>query len=180
MKYRFQPIPQKRNSCGPSSIYIATREKFMKVRASLRQIERISNYSGKGLSHGEFLETLRLLRISHKRTRFRTWAEFKKAFDEGNPIIVSWMPVHLAGFLDDEDWIGHFSVVEKVTGEFVILVEPAENRYLKMGRLRFLRTWYDYDVLYPRKSSDVKLRWAVILYPPKINKNSAPQRKRGA
>jgi hypothetical protein len=70
-------------------------------------------------------------------------------------VIVSWM---LDGY------IGHFSVVEAVTDEAIILAEPYAGKHITIQKLKFMRLWMGYDDMwYPIKNTDIRLRWMCIV-----------------
>lgn len=61
-------------------------------------------------------------------------------------------------------YIGHFSVVEKVTDARIWIADPESGSLISFEKIAFLRLWLDYgENWYPRKVSDFKLRWMAVL-----------------
>ena len=152
---KFKPLKQRDHySCGPTSL--AMLAKFFKLDISLKEIEKITRYyQRKGLSHRELLESAKKIGFRTKEVRFKSWASLKKAFNNpGSAIIVSWM---LKGHT------GHFSVVDKITDKYIVLADPNDGKLKKINKIEFLQLWFDYDVLYPKKPSDINLRWGVVV-----------------
>jgi ferredoxin-fold anticodon binding domain-containing protein len=59
-------------------------------------------------------------------------------------------------------YIGHVSVLEKVTNNYIFLADSEEGKITKLPRTIFLRLWFDYDEMwYPKKNTDIQLRWLV-------------------
>ena len=158
-------IQSNKYSCGAASIYIAVSAIAPGKRFTLKQIEKAAgSYSKDGLTYKQLMGTIKSLGFGCKEIRFSGWERLKKESDAGNPVIISWMPMHLKKMLEMKDTIGHYSVVEKVGKNYIIIADPDNGKKVKMDRLHFLRLWFDYDVWYPKKSSDIKLRWGVVVY----------------
>ena len=68
-------------------------------------------------------------------------------------------------------YIGHFSVVEKVSKDSIILADPHDGKDVKMKKIVFMRLWMDYDDLwYPSKNTDIQLRWMCVVTKKNIKK----------
>lgn len=101
------------------------------------------------------IEVLRAFNLTIQEKANATWTDLVRLNTPNKVIIVSWMK---SGF------IGHFSVVEKVEKNHITLVDPQEGKYSKMQKMVFMRLWMDYDDMwYPRKNSDIQLRWMCVV-----------------
>lgn len=107
------------------------------------------------MSNENLAALLRRLGASISVIETATWSDLRKSVGRNRVAIVSWM---LNGY------IGHFSVVTRVTSTHVILADPALGRTRSMRRIVFLRLWYDYrgDRWYPRSADDIRLRWLCV------------------
>lgn len=149
------------NACGPASIEMTAG--YLGVPLARATIAKVSRYRQRqGLSNVELVETLRDLGFGVRAKSLATWADLRAASRSQKSVaIVSWM---LDGY------IGHFSVVEKVTADGVYLADPLSGKIVRLQRIAFLRLWLDYDELwYPRTNGDIQLRWIAVV--------SAPRRK---
>lgn len=152
---KIKPIKQKDSmSCGPASIKMAV--DYFNMPISLNEINRVSGYKKRGgLYNRGLVKTLEILGLKTKVLNNSTWTDLIRYNKLSNIIIVSWM---LKGY------IGHFSVVDKVTVKAVYLTETESGKIIKLDKLVFLRLWFDYDPKwYPEKNADINLRWMVIV-----------------
>lgn len=88
-----------------------------------------------------------------------SWDELTELNTKDSVIILYWM---LDGY------IGHLSVLEKVCEDHIYLAEPTAGKMLKMGKIKFLRLWLDYEAnsrvpMYPESKSDIQLRWMCVV-----------------
>ena len=152
---KIQPIKQRDgSSCGPACIKMVT--SYFNLPTSLNRINIVSGYRKRGgLYNEDLLETLEKLGLKTKPLNNATWPDLIKYNKPNNVIIVSWM---LRGY------IGHFSVVDKVTAKTINLAEPESGKIIKLNKLVFLRLWFDYEPKwYPVKNTDISLRWMVVV-----------------
>ncbi|MBU1110952.1 C39 family peptidase [Patescibacteria group bacterium] len=152
---KIQPIKQKDSSaCGPASLKMAV--SYFNLPISLNKINNLSQYHKKGgLYNKDLVKTLRKLGLKNKVINNASWSDLIKYNKPENVIIVSWM---LRGY------IGHFSVVDKVTTKDIYLAEPESGKIIKLDKLVFLRLWFDFDPKwYPQKNTDIHLRWMVVV-----------------
>lgn len=149
------PIKQKdASACGPASIQMVLT--YFGIPYSFKEIARISRYKkSEGLSNKDIVKTLRVLGLAVREKANTTWAELTRLNTPDKVIIVSWMKF---------GYIGHFSVVEKVYKQHIILSDPYEGKNIKMKKIIFMRLWMDYDDMwYPLKNTDIQLRWMCVV-----------------
>ena len=61
-------------------------------------------------------------------------------------------------------YVGHYSVLDKVTSEHIYLADPEKSDIIKIPKFKFMRLWFDYeDIWYPQKTSDIQLRWLAVV-----------------
>jgi ABC-type bacteriocin/lantibiotic exporter with double-glycine peptidase domain len=152
---KFRPIKQSDTSaCGPAAIEVVTR--YFGIKTSATDIKRIAKYKNKeGMSNSNIVRTLRLLHLKVQEKPNASWESLKKFNSAKRAIIVSWM---LKGY------IGHVSVVEKITDTYIFLADSVKGEIIKLPKLIFLRLWMDYDeIWYPKKLSDIQLRWMALI-----------------
>ena len=141
-------------ACGPTCIKMTT--DFFKLKHSLRQIEIVSQYKKKdGLTNEDLIETIRKLDLYVRVKTQARWSDLQKANKPDTVVIVSWMM---------DGYIGHFSVVERVSDHSVYLADPAKGKIIRLDKIMFMRLWMDYDDLwFPKKNTDIQLRWMAIV-----------------
>ena len=149
------PIKQRdASACGPTSIQMVLA--YFKIPISYKKIGEVSRYKKRdGLSNNHLVETLREFHLDVREKSNATWGDLRRSNTVNQVIIVSWMK---------KGYIGHFSVVEKVTDKHIILIDPEEGKVRRMQKIIFMRLWMDYnDMWYPRKNSDIQLRWMSVI-----------------
>lgn len=159
---KIQPIKQKDDSaCGPTSIQMTLA--YFGLPYSFEEIAKISQYKKRdGLTNKDLVETVRSLDLVVREKANSTWADLVRFNTNNKVIIVSWMKF---------GYIGHFSVVEKVSKDSIILADPHDGKDVKMKKIVFMRLWMDYDDLwYPSKNTDIQLRWMCVVTKKNIKK----------
>lgn len=152
---KFRPIKQSDvSACGPATIEVVAN--YFGIKTSKVSIKKIAKYNKKeGMSNSNIVDTLRLLNLKVVERANATWKDLEKLNSKKHALIVSWM---LKGY------IGHVSVVEKVTDTYIFLADSVEGKIIKLPKLVFLRLWMDYDDMwYPKKPSDIQLRWMALI-----------------
>lgn len=152
---KIRPIKQKDDTaCGPACIQMVF--SYFGFPHSVGKIAKISQYRKKdGLSNHDLVQTLRALGFTVREKANSSWADLMSLNTTGRVIIVSWMKF---------GYIGHFSVVEKVSEHHVTLADPHDGKTIKITKNVFMRLWMDYDDLwYPVKNTDIQLRWLCII-----------------
>jgi ABC-type bacteriocin/lantibiotic exporter with double-glycine peptidase domain len=152
---KIKPIKQKdASSCGPASIKMVVN--YFNLPISLNKIDKISGYKKKdGLYNKDLIKTLKVLGLKTKVKINSTWDDLIRFNKPNNVIIVTWM---LRGY------IGHFSVVEKVTAKDICLAEPESGKIIRLNKMVFLRLWFDFEPKwYPQKNTDIILRQMVVV-----------------
>lgn len=149
------PIKQQdASACGPASIQMVLT--YFKLPNSFKRIGEISQYKKRdGLSNNDLVEALRAFNLTVLEKANATWTDLTRLNTPNKVIIVSWMKF---------GYVGHFSVVEKVDKNHIVLVDPQEGKHSRMQKMVFIRLWMDYDDMwYPRKNSDIQLRWMCVV-----------------
>lgn len=141
-------------ACGPACIRMIT--KHFGLTFGVKKIASVSKYKKRGgLSNVQFVDALKTLHLKVVVKTGATWKDLKKYNNNDSIIVLSWM---LKGF------IGHFSILDKVTKTHIFLADPEVGRIVKLPKLVFLRLWLDYDELwYPLKNTDIQLRWMAVV-----------------
>lgn len=142
------------SSCWPTSIYMALQ--YLWSPYSFDDIAEISQYLQKDwLTNNDLVSTLKLVNVSVREIKWATWDDIYKNNTDYNVIIVSWM---LHGYI----W--HFSVVDAVDENFIMIADPDAWDIIKIDRIVFMRLWMDYDeVWFPEKNTDIQLRWMCVI-----------------
>ena len=140
--------------CGPICIKMAV--DYFDMPYSLSHIDKISRCRQKGgLTNKDLLATLKRLGLSVSTKRRSSWKDLRSLNTEKNVVILSWM---LNGY------VGHYSVLDKVTSEHIYLADPEKSDIIKISKFKFMRLWFDYeDIWYPQKTSDIQLRWLAVV-----------------
>jgi len=151
------PIKQKDDTaCGPTCIKMVA--DYFDVPIKLGEIEKISQYIRKdGLTNKDLIDTLEYFGFVTKDKLNVTWGELCRANTKDKVIIISWMK---------KGYLGHFSIVDTITKEHIILIDPDEGKPRKMEKVIFMRLWMGYDDIrgwYPVKNTDIQLRWMCIV-----------------
>lgn len=152
---KIKPIKQVDDTaCGPTSILMVAR--YFKKPITFKEIASVSLYTERqGLSDDELVESLVNLSFSVKTSLNTTWSKLLKSNTDKNVIIISWMI---------DGYIGHFSVVDSVTENEIILADPKNGKFKKFEKIHFMRLWMSYDDMwYPAKNTDITLRWMCVV-----------------
>lgn len=152
---KITPIKQSDESaCGPTSIKMAA--DYLGLEVSMDHIATVSKYVKKdGLSNQDLVDTVKKIGLSVRSKANAKWADLRQANSEKNVIIVSWMKY---------GYMGHFSVVDTVEKDHIILADPENGKMEKMEKIIFMRLWMDYDDMwYPSKNTDIQLRWMCVV-----------------
>lgn len=158
---KIKPIKQIDDSaCGPTCIKMTV--DYFKLSNSLEDINILSDYKNKdGLYNNDIVDVLNKIGLKTNIKNNATWNDLIKYNSDEKVIIVSWM---LRGY------IGHVSVVDKVTKEHIYLADSEDGEIIKMDKVVFLRLWHDYEPngipikgWSPVKNIDIQLRWMVVV-----------------
>jgi len=152
---KISPIKQRDDSaCGPTTIQMIL--KYFGIQHSYKEVITVSKYKAEeGLSNKDIVNVFKKFNFNVKEKTNTQWSDLVCYNTRNNAIVVSWML---------EGYIGHFSVVEKVSKNFIELADPHSGKIIKMGRIMFMRLWMDYDdIWYPIKNTDIQLRWMCIV-----------------
>lgn len=152
---KITPIKQPDDSaCGPTSIQMALQ--YFGILKPFEEIARISKYRRKGgLYNSDLVKTLSIMGFQIKEKTNARWGDVIRNNTNNKVIIVSWMM---------QGYIGHFSIVDEIRDDFIILADPSNGELVKMEKLIFMRLWMDYDYSwYPKKNTDIQLRWMCVI-----------------
>ena len=156
---KIKPIKQRdASACGPTCIEMALL--YFEVVHTVKQITQVTNYKQDGgMSNVQITDSLREFGLKTKMHKNTSWESLMKLNTKDSIVIVSWML---------EGYIGHVSVVQKVSDSHVFLAESTTGTTMKIEKIKFLRLWWDYeaqnrDIWYPESKSDIQLRWAVVV-----------------
>jgi len=133
---------------------------YFSVPYTVKQISKITDYKKEGgMYNRQIVDAIRTFSLQATLKKNISWEELAKLNTRDSVIIISWM---LDGY------IGHVSIIDKVTETHVFLAEPTSGKIQKIEKVRFLRQWWDFegqnrDVWYPETKADVQLRVAIIV-----------------
>jgi len=154
---KIKPIKQRDSSaCGPTCIEMVLT--YFDVRHTVKEIVKVTDYKqNDGMSNKDILASLKQFGFKTKSITNTSWEQLIKLNTPDVVLIVSWML---------EGYIGHVSVIEKVTDTHVFLAEPTTGKILKVEKITFLRLWWDYealgrDIWYPETKADIQLRFVI-------------------
>lgn len=148
--------PQKQrdeSACGPTAIEMVL--KYFNIKHSYKEIITVSKYKEEeGLSNTDIVYALKKFDLNVKEKINTQWSDLARYNKKNNVIILSWM---LDGY------IGHVSVLEKITKSHIYLADPHTGTTKKIQKIVFMRLWMDYDDMwYPVKNTDIQLRWMCV------------------
>ena len=152
---KIRPIKQPdAAACGPAVIKMVAN--YFDVVISMRRIKDIARYNKQeGMSNKDIAKTLNSIGLKVIEKNNSNWLDLKRLNNRKNAMVVSWM---------FKGYIGHVSVVEKVLNKEIYLADSIDGLIIRMPKIVFLRLWLDYDdKWYPKKNSDIKLRWMAIV-----------------
>lgn len=152
---KFRPLKQHtENDCGPTSIRMIAA--YFGLPNVSRELARLTHRAREdGLSNTDLVTALRSLRLTVRSRPNNSWGDLILNNTPDHAIVVSWM---LNGY------IGHFSLVDKVSKTSIFLADPNRGSVIRLPRFVFLRLWFDYDGLwYPKRPNDIQLRWMAVV-----------------
>jgi ABC-type bacteriocin/lantibiotic exporter with double-glycine peptidase domain len=156
---KIQAIKQRdASACGPTCIEMAL--KYFNIPHTVSKIAEVTNYKQReGMYNLDIVAALKAFGLKTKIRKNASWEDLKKENRKDTVVILSWM---LDGY------IGHVSVLERLDSKYIYLAEPTKGKTVKMEKIKFLRLWLDYEakgkgVWYPKKNSDIQLRWMVAV-----------------
>jgi len=152
---KIKPLKQRDSiACGPTAIKMTI--DYFGVPISFKEIARISKYKSlDGMSNIDLVNTLKSLGLETEISVTTSWEKLQSLNTEKNVIIVSWM---------FKGYIGHFSVVDKVSKTHIYLAEPTTGKVVKLEKIIFMRLWFDYDDMwFPEKNTDIQMRFMVVI-----------------
>jgi ABC-type bacteriocin/lantibiotic exporter with double-glycine peptidase domain len=155
---KIKPIKQRdASACAPTSIEMVLN--CFDVSHTVKEITKVTDYKKEsGIYNLQIVDALRKFGLNAKTKKNVSWEALEKLNTKSSAIIVSWML---------EGYIGHVSVVDKVTATHIFLAEPTTGKIMKIEKIKFLRLWWDFeaqgrDVWYPETKSDIQLRFAIV------------------
>jgi len=130
----FKWYKQKPSMCGPAAIRIAI-SYFGLVKSEEEIIELTKSTKKDGTSHRGILRALLKFDFSLCSSSDGTIDILRSHLKGGSPCIV--------GFIKGRS--DHFGIVYRISNTHVYLIDPEEERYLKIPLEDFLKQWHDYD-----------------------------------
>lgn len=129
---------------------------YFSLPYSYEQIAKVSQYKRKGgVTDLGLVDTVKKLGLVVRGKGDATWANLRRLNSKNNVIIVSWMKY---------GYMGHFSVVDTVEKDHIILADPEFGTLDKIEKIVFMRLWMSYDDMwYPIKNTDIQLRWMTVV-----------------
>lgn len=159
---KITPIKQRdASACGPTCIEMTL--KYFDIPHTVADITKVTNYKKEcGIYNKQLVSVLQYYGLKTKISKNSSWKKLMELNTKDSVVILSWM---LGGY------IGHLSVLEKVDKEHIYLAEPTTGKILKMGEIKFLRLWLDYEAkpeipMYPESRSNIQLRWMCVVSKP--------------
>lgn len=156
---KITPIKQRdASACGPTSIEMTL--KYFDVPHTVSDITKVTGYKKEGgIYNKQLVSVLQHYGLKTKVLKNASWEQLVELNTKDSVIILSWM---------FDGYIGHISVLDKVDKDHIYLAEPTTGKILKMGKIKFLRLWLDYEAkdkvsMYPETKSDIQLRWMCVV-----------------
>lgn len=164
-KIKFLEQSKGLGSCGPVSLQIVLA--YFGIEKSENELIDLCGATPEaGTDHGDLEKAVTSLGLQFKTGSWKSAEESWETLnywvnEKGVPVIVNWFSV-FGGNYD-----GHYSVVYKITKEYVWLANPEfdtiEERNQKISWNNFLQIWFDFDGEYIAKSEDVVARWWLVV-----------------
>ena len=155
---KITPIKQRdASACGPTSIEMVL--KYFDIPHTVSDIAKVTNYKKEGgIYNKRLVSVLQHYGLKTKVLKNAFWEKLIELNTKDSVIILSWML---------EGYIGHLSVLDKVDKDHIYLAEPTTGGILKIGKIKFLRLWLDYEAktevpMYPESKLDIQLRWMCV------------------
>ena len=142
------------SDCGPTCIHMIS--DYFGKQVSYAEILSACHFDPKeGLSNADLVLALSQLGFTVSTRSNTSWDVLRHYNNRPELLVVSWMR---------DGYVGHFSLVERVTKNHITLNDPEKGQYVRYGKIRFMRLWMDYDDLwYPLINTDITLRWLAIV-----------------
>jgi ABC-type bacteriocin/lantibiotic exporter with double-glycine peptidase domain len=153
-----KPIKQHNSiACGPTCIYLAIR--YFGDKTTFKQIEKLTDYKKKkGVTDEDIVKVCNKLGYKTERLLNSSWRDLTAHNKKSAVLVVSWM---------FDGYKGHVSIVDKVTKNYIFLIDSEKGKIIKMGKVQFMRLWMEYDGLWwPKTSNDIHLRPLIIIKKP--------------
>ena len=150
------PVPaydQSPGKCGPTALRSVLEHHG--VKRSEAELARLCDWDkDEGASPGSMVDAAKGLGMSARAEVGWTLNDLEEAVERGAPVIVDWDP-H-----DEGVEVGsHYSVVVRVTGEDVELMDPEPGKFVTVARVKFEELWIRGRAIVVEPRSALK-RWS--------------------
>lgn len=151
---KIKPIEQLPAMCGPTSLKIVL--DYFEKKVPLKKLIKLTkaNHSS-GTKPENLVSAAKKLGFEVVAQKNSSIYEIKKFLLKNLPVIVDW-------FSRDE---GHYSVVVGIDKNWLWLADPEFGKIKKIRKEVFERVWFDFPGKKIRKSSDLLLRWLMVVKP---------------
>lgn len=124
-------------SCGPASLSFAASK--LGVKVSQGKIKELANTNKDGTKMTKLVEAAKKIGLSSEIHTSKSLDELGNLVAEGNAVILDYMD----GREKDD---GHYSVLERVDKDFIVLQDPAYIGSVRViPKKSFERSWYDFE-----------------------------------
>jgi len=133
---------------------------YFSIPYTVKNITQVTDYKKDGgLTNTQIVSAIKILGLKTQTYTGVGWEKLAELNTKDSVIILSWML---------EGYIGHVSVLEKITDTHIFLAEPTTGTILKIQKIKFLRMWWDFeardrDIWYPEALSDIQLRFMIVV-----------------
>lgn len=142
--------------CGPASLQMV-----LAYYGTLLSQEEIGRRAKTTLSRGtdpsRLLATAQSYGLSGRWKKESTIMDLRASCARGVPVIINW-------FSTNE---GHYSVVIGVDDVHVVFIDPETGKRCSVEHEVFMRTWFDFPFPWIKTSSQLRIRWMLVLRPSK-------------
>ncbi|MDB5266736.1 MAG: hypothetical protein JWN89_551 [Parcubacteria group bacterium] len=134
-----KPIRQSASFCGPASLVSLVQ--YYGKNMTEPELGRLCGTTTENGTEPEALaKGLKKLGFKVKTKDKGTWNELKTLVDSDTPVLVNWWSDY--GAPAD----GHYSVVYKMTGRTLWMMDPELGGFRRMTKAKFMRQWYDFYI----------------------------------
>lgn len=150
------PVPaydQSPGKCGPTALRSVL--EHLGVERSEDQLAELCDWDAdEGASPGALVDAAKGLGMSARAEVGWTLNDLEESVERGTPVIVDWDP-HDEGV----ERGSHYSVVVRVTGDAVELMDPEPGKFVTVERARFEELWIRGRAIVVERKAMLK-RWS--------------------
>src|SRR4051794_7113118 len=164
IRFKAKSLQQSEAMCGPACLCIIAAS--FGIAASEKQIAQACRSSRvSGTTGANMLKGARRLGLPAKIIDNADFRMMQAWMRRGFAVIVDWMSVRETSRPMRRVVEGHYSVVCGLSRTHIVLADPAIGRSRRMSRKDFLRSWFDFTHLYPKRPEEVIIRRMIVLTP---------------